>query len=77
MVLDAREVKPGDVKFFEKLKEYKHSVVFKAEVHGTTCVMKVFRDRGPSQWDPLDREVNLFVREFTAYARLKAKGLCE
>lgn len=41
MVLDAREVKPGDVKFLEKLKEYKHSVVFKAEVHGTTCVMKV------------------------------------
>ncbi|KAJ6185716.1 hypothetical protein N7519_007017 [Penicillium mononematosum] len=77
MVLDAREVKPGDVEFLEKLKESKNSVVFTAEVHGTICVMKVFRDRGPSQWDPPDREVNLFVRESTAYARLKAKGLCE
>jgi serine/threonine protein kinase len=36
-----------------------------------------YHDRGPSEHDPPDREVNLFLCESTAYERLKAKGLCE
>ncbi|KAB8212983.1 hypothetical protein BDV33DRAFT_230783 [Aspergillus novoparasiticus] len=39
--------------------------------------MKVYHDRGPSEFDPPDREVNLFVSESTAYRRMKLKGLCK
>lgn len=35
-----------------------------------------YHDRGPSDCDPIDREVNLFVCESAAYQRMKAKGLC-
>ncbi|OQD74624.1 hypothetical protein PENDEC_c010G06668 [Penicillium decumbens] len=77
MIQEAREVVSGDVMFLEKLQESENSVVFKVLIHGTTCVMKVFRDRGSSEYDPPDIEVNLFVSESTAYDRLKSKGLCE
>lgn len=36
-----------------------------------------YHDRGPSDYDPSDLEVNLFVCESTAYRRMKANGLCE
>lgn len=36
-----------------------------------------YHDRGPSDHDPPDREVNLFVCESTAYKRMEAKGLCK
>ena len=36
-----------------------------------------YHDRGPSAYDPKDREVNLFVCESTAYQQLKSNGLCE
>lgn len=36
-----------------------------------------YHDRGSSDCDPPDREVNLFVCESTAYQRMKAKGLCK
>ncbi|KAK9366645.1 hypothetical protein V1509DRAFT_231242 [Lipomyces kononenkoae] len=71
------EVKPSDVTFFQKLKESENSSVFKVAVRGRICVMKVYHDRGPSDCDPPDREVNLFVCESTAYRRMKAKGLCK
>ncbi|KGO78260.1 hypothetical protein PITC_036280 [Penicillium italicum] len=77
MILEARELGFADVTFLQKLQESKNSVVFKVLVHGTTCVMKVYHDRGPSEHDPPDQEVNLFVCESTAYWRLKAKGLCD
>ncbi|OJJ50297.1 hypothetical protein ASPZODRAFT_58423 [Penicilliopsis zonata CBS 506.65] len=66
-----------DVKFVEKLKESAHSVVFKVEVRGRLCVMKVYRDRGPCEFASPDREVDLFTKESTAYQRLKEKGLCQ
>lgn len=31
----------------------------------------------PSEFDPPDREINLFVSESTAYHRMQLKGLCE
>ncbi|KAK2806784.1 hypothetical protein FQN50_005646 [Emmonsiellopsis sp. PD_5] len=71
------EVKSSDVTFLEKLKESEYSVVFKVAVKGRICVIKVYHDRGPSDCDPPDREVNLFVCESTAYQRMKAKGLCK
>ena len=86
------ELEPSDVEFLEKLKETKNSVVFSLMVHGKICVMKVvssliiswvftkqikYHDRGPSEFDPPDREVNLFISESTAYQRMKAKGLCD
>ncbi|ODM21102.1 hypothetical protein SI65_04155 [Aspergillus cristatus] len=71
------EVKPDDVIFFQKLQESANSAVFKVAVHGRICVMKVYHDRGPSDYDPSDLEVNLFVCESTAYRRMKANGLCE
>ncbi|KAJ9258381.1 hypothetical protein DTO271D3_4787 [Paecilomyces variotii] len=76
MAYDLGEVNPSDVVFFEKLKESKNSVVFKVAVCGKTCVMKVYHTRGPSDCDPPDREIELFICESTAYQRLKAKGLC-
>ncbi|OJD18345.1 hypothetical protein ACJ73_08727 [Blastomyces percursus] len=70
------DVKPSDVVFLENLRESKYSAVFKVQVHGKPCVMKVHHDRGSSSHDPPYREMNLFIRESTAYRRLKAKGLC-
>ncbi|KAL4944399.1 hypothetical protein BDV06DRAFT_187527 [Aspergillus oleicola] len=70
-------VRPTEVKFLEKLKESKHSVVFKVWFQDKICIMKVYHDREPSEDDSPDSEVNLFVCESTAYVRLKAKGLCE
>ncbi|PGG98576.1 hypothetical protein AJ79_08829 [Helicocarpus griseus UAMH5409] len=42
------------------------------------CANQLFQhhDRGSSSHDPPYREMNLFIRESTAYRRLKAKGLC-
>lgn len=36
-----------------------------------------YHDRGSSDCDPTDYEINLFICESTAYRRLKAKGLCK
>lgn len=36
-----------------------------------------YHDRGPSEFDPPDREVNLFISESTAYQRMKVEGLCD
>ncbi|RJE21415.1 hypothetical protein PHISCL_06246 [Aspergillus sclerotialis] len=33
--------------------------------------------RHREEWDPPDREISLFVRESSAYKRLKAKGFCK
>ncbi|KAJ5583261.1 hypothetical protein N7535_001881 [Penicillium sp. DV-2018c] len=71
------EVKPEDVTFLQTLQESANSVVFKVTVHGRVCVMKVYHDREPSEFDSPVFEVNLFVCESTAYRRLKANGLCE
>ncbi|KKZ60905.1 hypothetical protein EMCG_00666 [[Emmonsia] crescens] len=71
------DVKPSDVVFLENLRESKYSAVFKVQVREKTCVMKVHRDRGSSSHDPPYREMNLFIRESTAYRRLKAKGFCD
>ncbi|KAB8263534.1 hypothetical protein BDV32DRAFT_118827 [Aspergillus pseudonomiae] len=67
----------SEVEFLETLKESKYSVVFKVRFQERICVMKVYHDRGPSEYDPPDREVNLFISESTAYHRMKSKGLCE
>ncbi|KAL7662254.1 hypothetical protein ACMYSQ_001601 [Aspergillus niger] len=71
------ELNPSEVEFLEKLKESKYSVVFKVRFRERTCVMKVYHDRGPSEWDPPYREVNIFISESTAYHRLQSKGLCQ
>ncbi|OJD18300.1 hypothetical protein AJ78_01676 [Emergomyces pasteurianus Ep9510] len=70
------DLKPFDIVFLENLRESKYSAVFKVQVHGKLCVMKVHHDRGSSSHDPRYREMNLFIRESTAYRRLRAKGLC-
>ncbi|OGM45357.1 hypothetical protein ABOM_005550 [Aspergillus bombycis] len=71
------EVNVSEIDFLEKLKESKYSVVFKVSFQERLCVLKVYHDRGPSELDPPDREVNLFRSESTAYSRLKLKGLCK
>ncbi|RAL00836.1 uncharacterized protein BO80DRAFT_382194 [Aspergillus ibericus CBS 121593] len=71
------DVKPFEVEFLETLKQSKYSVVFKVQFRERICVMKVYHDREPSELDPRDREVNLFVSESTAYHRLKLKGFCK
>ncbi|KAF5854836.1 hypothetical protein ETB97_011115 [Aspergillus alliaceus] len=71
------DVKPSDVIFHEVLRWSKNTVVFKVAIHGKICVMKVYHDRGKSDWDPVNREVNLFLCESSAYRRLKEKGFCE
>ncbi|PWY81701.1 hypothetical protein BO94DRAFT_567321 [Aspergillus sclerotioniger CBS 115572] len=70
------DIQPSDVDFLETLQQCKNSVVFKVSIHGKLRVMKVYHDRGISEWDPVDYEVNLFLRESTAYQRLKQKGFC-
>ncbi|OJD17648.1 hypothetical protein ACJ73_08782 [Blastomyces percursus] len=69
-------VKPLDIVFLKNLRESKYSAVFKVQVDGKLCVMKVHHNRGSSSHDPPYREMNLFIRESTPYRRLKAKGLC-
>ncbi|GLA28135.1 hypothetical protein AnigIFM63326_005703 [Aspergillus niger] len=70
-------VTPSEIDFLETLQESKNSVVFKVTFQGKPCVLKVqYHDRGPSEFDPPDREVNLFIAESTAYQRLKSKGFC-
>ncbi|KAE8152927.1 hypothetical protein BDV25DRAFT_127551 [Aspergillus avenaceus] len=76
MADELHEVQPSDVGFLETLKVYKNSAVFKVKICERLCVMKVYHDRGPSEWDPTDYEVNLFVCESSAYRRMKDKGLC-
>ncbi|PLN74754.1 hypothetical protein BDW42DRAFT_199779 [Aspergillus taichungensis] len=78
-MLNEIEVKPFEVEFLEVLKRSSYSVVFKVRFQERIYVMKVlkYHDRGPSEFDPPDREVNLFVSESTAYCRMKLKGLCE
>ncbi|KAL3259676.1 hypothetical protein ABHI18_005185 [Aspergillus niger] len=69
-------VTPSEIEFLETLQESKNSVVFKVTFQGKPCVLKVYHDRGPSEFDPPDREVNLFVAQSTAYQRLKSKEFC-
>ncbi|KAF4207292.1 hypothetical protein CNMCM8927_003566 [Aspergillus lentulus] len=71
------DLKPSDVSFLEVLNWSKNTVIFKVAIHGKICVMKVYHDRGKSDWDPVNREVNLFLCESSAYRRLKEKGFCE
>ncbi|ODM21185.1 hypothetical protein SI65_04238 [Aspergillus cristatus] len=73
---ELKEVGPSDVTFLFKLKESKYSAIFKVAMHGKPCVMKVYRDRGPPRWIRKYREIDMFVRESTAYQRLQAKGFC-
>ncbi|KAI2940848.1 hypothetical protein CBS63078_429 [Aspergillus niger] len=71
-------VTPSEIEFLKTLQESKNSVVFKVTFQGKPYVLKVqqYHDRGPSEFDPPDREVNLFIAESTAYQRLKSKGFC-
>ncbi|PYI04444.1 hypothetical protein BO78DRAFT_449844 [Aspergillus sclerotiicarbonarius CBS 121057] len=71
------DVQPSEVDFLEILQESKNSVIFKVSIHGKLRVLKVYHDRGKSKWDPIDREINLFLCESTAYQRLKQKGFCK
>ncbi|RAK89631.1 hypothetical protein BO79DRAFT_145763 [Aspergillus costaricaensis CBS 115574] len=71
------DVKPSEVEFLDTLKESKYSVVFKVRFQEKLCVMKVYHDREPNEFDPPDRIVNLFISESTAYQRLESKGLCQ
>ncbi|PYH96543.1 hypothetical protein BO71DRAFT_407650 [Aspergillus ellipticus CBS 707.79] len=76
---DELDLSPSEVEFLEKLKESKNSVVFKVSFRGTNMYHESrsrYHDRGPSEFDPPDREVNLFISESTAYHRLQSKGLC-
>ncbi|CRG82904.1 Periodic tryptophan protein 2 homolog [Talaromyces islandicus] len=75
LVPDELDISPSDFVFLETL-EGKSSVVFKVIVCDQPRVM-VSHDRGPSKYDPPNREVNLFVCESTAYRHLKARGFCE
>ncbi|PLB49076.1 hypothetical protein P170DRAFT_408052 [Aspergillus steynii IBT 23096] len=68
-------INPSDVTFLELLQESKNSAVFKVRVRGRMCVMKVYHDRGLSECDPPDYDVNLFSRESSAYRRMKERGL--
>ncbi|GAQ42279.1 hypothetical protein ANI_1_1926094 [Aspergillus niger] len=69
-------ITPSDITFLSTPQESKNSVVFKVLYQKKPCVLKVYHDRGPSEHDPPNREVNLFIAESTAYQRLQSKGFC-
>ncbi|KAL2821688.1 hypothetical protein BJX63DRAFT_418052 [Aspergillus granulosus] len=70
------EVGPSGVEVSQILRRTKTSAILKVTIHGEPRVMKVYRDRLPSQYDSPEREIHPFVCESSAYQRLREKGLC-
>ncbi|PWY91796.1 hypothetical protein BO94DRAFT_461492 [Aspergillus sclerotioniger CBS 115572] len=73
---DTIQVSPSDIQVLQTLRRSEHSTVLKVAVRGETRLMKIYRDRLPSEHDSPDREINPFTCESSAYHRLKEKGLC-
>lgn len=71
------DVECSDVEFLETLRVGENSVIFKVKVRGQLCAMKVHHGRPVSKYASRFSEWDLFVRESTAYRRLKEKGLCD
>ncbi|KAB8267073.1 hypothetical protein BDV30DRAFT_244642 [Aspergillus minisclerotigenes] len=75
--MELRYITPPEIVFKEKLAMSKFSAIFLVIVQTQLCVMKVHHGRGPREdYEPVDRELDIHVREYTAYCRLKSKGLC-
>ncbi|KAL3457957.1 hypothetical protein BJX64DRAFT_292620 [Aspergillus heterothallicus] len=54
------------------------TIKFLVHIQGKPYFLKVHHGRGPRQsWEYTDREINIHVREITAYKRLQEHGLCD
>ncbi|RAH70524.1 uncharacterized protein BO66DRAFT_411186 [Aspergillus aculeatinus CBS 121060] len=56
--------KPSDVEFFEKLRKSKYSVFLTS-----------YYDKDPSELDPSNHKINLYILKFTVYRGMNSKGL--
>ncbi|RAK99288.1 uncharacterized protein BO80DRAFT_494873 [Aspergillus ibericus CBS 121593] len=75
--MELTQVTPAEILFKEKLSMSEFSAIFLVVVREQLCVMKVHHGRGPREYyEPVNRELDIHVREYTAYCRLKNKGLC-
>ncbi|WEW59415.1 hypothetical protein PRK78_004887 [Emydomyces testavorans] len=76
--MELLNVKPNEITFRHKLFESKYSEIHLVEIRGLTCIMKVHHGRGPRKpYEHPTRELDIHVRERTAYERLKEHGLCD
>ncbi|KAE8400505.1 hypothetical protein BDV37DRAFT_257344 [Aspergillus pseudonomiae] len=67
----------NDFAFISCEKESETSSVFQVSLQGRLCLMKVYHTIEKQPWHPNYREIDPFLCESAAYARLKERGLCQ
>ncbi|KAJ9325420.1 hypothetical protein DTO027B5_4981 [Paecilomyces variotii] len=70
------ELTIADINFVYVLQESDYSSIFQVTVQDKLYVLKVYHTLERSPADPTHREIQPFICESTAYARLKQHGLC-
>ncbi|GKZ25742.1 hypothetical protein AbraIFM66951_002395 [Aspergillus brasiliensis] len=63
--------------FISCITESETSSIFRATYQGRLCLLKVYHTIEKQPWHPTYREIDPFICESTAYARLKERGLCQ